>query len=167
MRKSMTRSGLAHAASKRAETGSAQRKHVPLPETSVRMRGVRQRDTKPELVLRRLLHSAGVRFRVCAADLPGSPDLSNKRAGWCVFVHGCFWHGHRGCKLARLPRTNTAWWEAKILANRRRDARKTSALRRLGFHVVTVWQCQLEHPKRVLDRLGTLQRSTRQKRGFP
>src|SRR5262245_25276683 len=93
-----------------------QRKHVHLAETSARMRSIGQRDTAPELALRRLLHREGIRFRLCAADLPGRPDLSNKSARWCVFAHGCFWHGHPRCKLARLPRTNSAWWEAKISA---------------------------------------------------
>src|SRR5580704_5824552 len=102
---------------------------MPLAETTARMKAVRQRDTAPEVAVRKLLHSLGLRFRVCPADLPGRPDIANKTRKWCVFVHGCFWHGHPGCKLGRRPRTNRDWWEIKIAANRKRDSRKVLAMR--------------------------------------
>src|SRR5882672_3138207 len=124
-----------------------------LPETTTRMKAVRQRDTQPETLLRRFLHARGLRFRVCPGDLPGRPDVANKSRRWCIFVHGCFWHGHRGCKLARLPRTNSEWWAAKISANRKRDARKARAMRALGFRVEIVWQCTLDDD-RELKRLA-------------
>jgi DNA mismatch endonuclease (patch repair protein) len=117
--------------------------HRPLPETTKRMKAIRQRDTAPELALRKALHAQGIRFRACPKDLPGRPDIANKSRRWAIFVHGCFWHGHRGCKLARLPRTNRDWWEAKIGANRKRDAKKVRAMRALGYRVETVWQCEL------------------------
>lgn len=113
---------------------------------SDRMKRVRQRDTKPEVEVRRLLHQAGLRFRLCPKTLPGSPDLANRRAKWAVFVHGCFWHGHRACALATLPKTNTAFWREKLTANRTRDRRKAEQLKALGFEVLVVWQCQLSNP---------------------
>jgi DNA mismatch endonuclease (patch repair protein) len=116
------------------------------------MKTVRQRDTKPEIAVRRLLWSAGARFRTCPRDLPGRPDIANKGARWAVFVHGCFWHGHRGCKLATVPQSNRAFWQEKLASNRRRDARKALALRRLGFLVFVVWQCELRNPDALVRR---------------
>ncbi|WAM30239.1 very short patch repair endonuclease [Myxococcus sp. NMCA1] len=107
------------------------------------MKAVRRRDTKPEVEVRRLLWNAGARFRLCPRNLPGSPDIANKSARWAVFVHGCFWHGHRNCKLATVPKSNSAFWEAKLAANRQRDARMARALRQFGFRVLVVWQCEL------------------------
>lgn len=123
----------------------------PLPETSARMKAVRQRNTKPEQQLRGVLHRCGLRFRACPTDLPGRPDIANKSRGWCVFVHGCFWHGHPGCKLARLPAANHSWWLDKIQSNKERDARKEDALRQLGFKVEVVWQCQIEDSLRHFE----------------
>ena len=121
------------------------------------MRRVRQKDTAPERALRKLLTARGLRYRVCPKDLPGRPDIANKSQRWAIFVHGCFWHGHRGCRLATLPKTNRAWWSAKLHANRARDARKVQALRDLGFAVVVVWQCELSDPdiaSRVVAAIG-------------
>lgn len=115
------------------------------------MKGIRQRDTAPEIELRSILHAQGLRFRACPKDLPGRPDIANKARRWAIFVHGCFWHGHRGCKLAQLPKTNTEWWVAKIGANRKRDAKKVRAMRALGFRVETVWQCELKNEQRVCE----------------
>jgi DNA mismatch endonuclease Vsr len=128
----------------------------PTPETSKRMKAVKQRSTAPELQVRRIVHHLGARFRVCPRDLPGRPDIANKSREWCVFVHGCFWHGHPSCRLARLPRTNTRWWKEKVSANRKRDARKESAMRNLGFRVAVIWQCELVDSKAVARRLALL-----------
>lgn len=119
-----------------------------------RMRRVRQRDTAPELCVRQLLASNGIRYRVCPEGIPGRPDLINRSAGWALFVHGCFWHGHRNCALATVPKTNCTFWTQKIDANRARDKRKERELRRLGLRVYTVWQCQL-NDDRFLARLVT------------
>jgi DNA mismatch endonuclease (patch repair protein) len=118
------------------------------------MKAVRQRDTAPELAVRKLLHRQGIRFRVCPADLPGRPDIVNRSRRWCIFVHGCFWHGHRSCALASLPKTNRRWWTEKIDANRMRDARKEDAMRALGFRVAVVWQCELADERSLERRLG-------------
>ncbi|WP_075306001.1 very short patch repair endonuclease [Hyalangium minutum] len=119
---------------------------------SQRMKAVRRRDTKPELAVRRLLWEAGARFRLCARDLPGTPDIANKTARWAIFVNGCFWHGHRNCPLATLPKRNQGFWKTKLANNRARDARKARALRGLGYKVFVVWQCELRAPDAVSRR---------------
>lgn len=124
----------------------------PSAEVTRRMKAVRQRNTKPEMVVRRLLWRAGARFRLCVRDLPGTPDIANKSARWAVFVNGCFWHGHRNCTLATLPKSNQGFWKTKLAGNRARDARKARALRRLGYKVFMVWQCELETPDAVIRR---------------
>lgn len=125
-------------------------------QTSARMRKVRQRGTGPELVVRRLLTSLGFRYRICANALPGRPDIANQTGRWCVFVHGCFWHGHKNCRLAHLPASNRTWWHRKINDNRRRDARNERHLRDLGFSVVLVWQCELRDENAITRRLRSL-----------
>jgi len=120
------------------------RMHVPTdPITSERMKRVRRCDTLPEVKLRKLLWSQGLRYRCNVAGLPGSPDLVNRREGWAIFVNGCFWHGHQGCKRATIPKRNSAFWEEKIAANRLRDMAKVTALRQLGLEVLTVWECEI------------------------
>lgn len=123
---------------------------------SIRMRRIRQAGTAPELRVRELVRTLGHRFRTEVRTLPGSPDLANQRAGWAIFVHGCFWHGHAGCKLYRLPKTNPEFWQQKVDANRARDRRKNAALRALGLRVVVVWQCELKDAERLLRRLAKL-----------
>jgi DNA mismatch endonuclease Vsr len=125
----------------------------PTAVTSSRMKAVRQRDTEPELIVRRVLHLLGVRFRICPRDLPGRPDIANKSRQWAIFVHGCFWHGHEGCRLAKLPRTNSAFWIQKIEANRARDERKENAVRALGFRVEVIWQCEIRDERRLQRRM--------------
>ena len=121
--------------------------------TSARMRAVRVKDTAPEMAVRRLLWQLGHRYRVCPKDLPGKPDIANRAGGWCIFVHGCFWHGHEGCKLGRLPKKNRSWWAAKIEDNKARDARHEEKLRGSGFRVLVVWQCQLGDVQALSKRL--------------
>lgn len=106
------------------------------------MSGIRGRDTKPELIVRSYLHKAGLRFRL-RSKLPGKPDLVFPRFRTAVFVHGCFWHRHMGCKYAAVPATNRAFWSAKFSANVRRDKKVARVLQGLGWHVVVVWECQL------------------------
>jgi len=119
-----------------------------------RMRRVRREDTEPELKVRRILARLGLRYRVTVRGLPGTPDIANRTNRWAVFVHGCFWHGHPGCRLATVPKTNTRWWLEKLTANRARDQRKVRALRARGIRVLTVWQCQTDQPARLERRLG-------------
>ena len=108
------------------------------------MSRIRGRDTKPELVVRSLLHRMGYRFRLCRRDLPGSPDIVLTRHSTVVFVHGCFWHRHKGCKGATTPKSNVDFWQDKFAANVERDKRNRRDLRRLGWKVVVVWECELK-----------------------
>jgi DNA mismatch endonuclease, patch repair protein len=117
------------------------------------MAAIRGRDTAPELLVRRFLHGCGFRYALHRRDLPGQPDLVFPARRTVVFVHGCFWHWH-GCALSRLPQTRRQFWEAKLSANRRRDAAARRALRRDGWQVLTVWQCELE--RRPVEVLGAL-----------
>jgi DNA mismatch endonuclease (patch repair protein) len=110
--------------------------------TSRRMRSVRQKDTAPELAVRKIVTALGFRYRVRNRDLPGSPDLANRVNGWAIFVHGCFWHGHSRCRKATVPKRNRDFWKSKFADNRRRDRVASLRLRRRGFRTLTVWECQ-------------------------
>jgi len=124
-------------------------------ERSALMSRIRGRDTKPELVVRSTLHRMGFRFRLCRRDLPGSPDIVLPRYGVVVFVHGCFWHRHKGCKGAATPKSNVGFWQDKFEKNVERDKRDRRALKRLGWKVATVWECQtrdIEKLERLLRR---------------
>lgn len=119
------------------------------------MAGIRQKDTSAEQLVRSLLRRLGHSFRKANRDLPGSPDAANRSRGWAVFVHGCFWHRHARCSRTTTPKRNREFWEAKFEENRRRDARALAALRRLGYRVVVVWECEAEkRPEVVARRLG-------------
>lgn len=106
------------------------------------MSGIRGKDTKPELMLRRGLHARGFRFRLHAPLLPGRPDMVFPRRHAVLFAHGCFWHGH-DCPLFRLPGTRTDFWQSKIAANQARDASAHAALLAGGWRIATVWECAL------------------------
>lgn len=131
------------------------------PETRSRMMaGIRGGNTKPELMVRRYLHRAGLRFRLFAKDLPGRPDVVLPRWNAVVLVHGCFWHGHQGCRYFRLPKTRPEWWAAKIKANVARDARSEQQLLDAGWRVAVVWECALRaHPDHTLAALEAFIRS--------
>jgi DNA mismatch endonuclease (patch repair protein) len=111
-------------------------------ERSRQMARVPSEHTTPELAVRRLVHSLGYRFRLNDRSLPGSPDLVLRRWRAVIFVHGCFWHQHRCRRGKRMPSTNTAYWERKLSGNKSRDARVRRRLRRLGWRVLAVWECQ-------------------------
>jgi DNA mismatch endonuclease (patch repair protein) len=125
-------------------------------ERSRLMSRIRCKDTKPELIVRRLLHAMGYRFRLHRRDLPGRPDIVLPRHGVCIFVHGCFWHLHRNCKDARIPKTKRSWWQEKLEGNAARDKRHAAALRRIGWRVLTIWECQTEKPEKLTRRLALL-----------
>lgn len=113
-------------------------------ETSHRLAGIRQKGTKPELVVRKVLSELGLRYRLENKDLPGSPDLANRTQRWAVFVHGCYWHRHPGCKRTTTPTRNREFWEAKFERNVARDRRAVEALEAKGFRVAVVWECETE-----------------------
>ncbi|MCV6589180.1 MAG: DNA mismatch endonuclease Vsr [Marinobacterium sp.] len=107
------------------------------------MSGIQARNTRPERLLRSLLHRAGFRFRLHDKQLPGSPDLILPRYRTVIFVHGCYWHRHPRCKLAYTPKTRTEFWQQKFNGNVARDRRDTDALLQAGWRVVIVWECGL------------------------
>ena len=121
------------------------------------MAAIRGKDTSPELAVRRYLHRCGLRYRLHAAGLLGKPDLSFPRYRTVVFVHGCFWHVHPGCRYGRIPNSNRAYWASKLRRNVLRDKRNVSQLKELGWHVETIWECQIGD--RVLSRLACRIRS--------
>ncbi|WP_455957653.1 very short patch repair endonuclease [Methylorubrum aminovorans] len=137
---------------KEGEVGAAASRYASLvpsedaPVSSQRsrnMRAVRRADTKPELIVRRALHHAGYRFRLHRADLPGRPDIVLPKHRLVIFVHGCFWHRHEGCRRATTPKTRAEFWMAKFASNVARDERSMRQLRELGWRVVVVWECEL------------------------
>lgn len=113
------------------------------------MQKVRQRHTKPELIVRRTVHALGYRFRLHRKDLPGSPDLALPRHKIAIFVHGCFWHRHPGCRLASTPKSNSEFWNDKFRRNVERDSRKETELRALGWRVLVVWECETRDPENL------------------
>ena len=114
------------------------------------MAAIRGRNTKPELLVRRFLHSRGLRFRIHVGHLPGRPDIVLPKYRAVVFVNGCFWHQHSNCRYAVMPKSNRTFWEAKLTANRDRDERNILRLRHAGWRVYTVWECNVT--------VGTLER---------
>lgn len=120
------------------------------------MRSVKQRDTGAEMVVRRIAHAMGARYRLHCKDLPGRPDLVFPRRGLCVFVHGCFWHRHPGCRLASTPGSNVEFWREKFTRNIERDTRKETQLRTAGWSVEIVWECETRAPEQLAARLHTL-----------
>lgn len=101
------------------------------------------------------MHALGYRYRLSNGDLPGSPDMANRTRRWALFVHGCYWHHHHGCSRATIPKTNTAWWVEKFRQNKARDARANRRLKKLGYRVVVVWECDTESAARLRRLLST------------
>ncbi|WP_124336434.1 very short patch repair endonuclease [Pseudomonas chlororaphis] len=117
------------------------------------MAGIKGKDTRPELVVRRFLHAHGYRFRLHRRDLPGKPDIILPRLKVCIFVHGCFWHRHAGCRYAVLPKTRVDFWTEKLESNVDRDRKALQELDRAGWRVFTVWECELKTPEAALPAL--------------
>ena len=113
-------------------------------------------NTKPEIIMRSLLHHVGYRFTINGPlnkKLPGKPDIVLPRFKTVVFVNGCFWHGHENCKISRIPKTRTEWWKAKIGRNQERDAQANQVLSELGWQVVTVWECEIKENRDVVAKV--------------
>ena len=119
------------------------------------MASVGQRDTGPELILRKALHRLGFRYRLNDKKLPGSPDLVFKKYNAVIFVHGCFWHRH-GCKLSTFPSTRKKFWKEKFDANKKRDKRNIDALKNDGWRVIIVWECCLKGKDVDVTKISTL-----------
>jgi DNA mismatch endonuclease, patch repair protein len=116
------------------------------------MSRVRGKETKPEILVRKFLFTQGLRYRKNVKSLPGSPDIILPKYKTAIFVHGCFWHGHKNCRLSRRPSSNKNFWNKKLDTNILRDKKKALQLKKLGWRVFTVWQCQVE--ERRLERLS-------------
>jgi DNA mismatch endonuclease (patch repair protein) len=120
---------------------------------SERMSRIRSKNTKPELIVRRTLHRLGYRYRIHRKDLPGSPDLVFPRRKAVVFVHGCFWHAHRRCSVANMPKSRTSYWEAKFERNRAHDRAVRRVLRKGGWKVFVIWECETKDRQQLEVRL--------------
>lgn len=123
------------------------------PERSRIMRAVKSRDTAPEMTVRRLVYSMGYRYRLHRKDLPGKPDLTFQSRRKVIFIHGCFWHGHDCKRGARVPKNNREYWETKIARNRERDSQNDEDLKREGWRILVVWECQIREPEAVAERI--------------
>ena len=122
-------------------------------QRSINMSKVKSKNTKPEKIVRSLLHSLGYRFRLHRKTLPGTPDIVLPKYKAVIFVHGCFWHGHDGCKRATIPDTNKEFWERKISANKARDQKNIFDLEKLGYRCLVIWQCELKDKNLLIQRL--------------
>ncbi|HDZ73075.1 MAG TPA: DNA mismatch endonuclease Vsr [Aurantimonas coralicida] len=133
-------------------TGTPKEESTKLARSRMMSR-IRAKNTKPELAIRRAIHALGYRFRLHRKDLPGKPDIVMARHQLVIFVHGCFWHQHHGCKLASKPKSATDYWGPKLARNVARDAEASAALRLAGWQVETVWECDTRVPTRLQARL--------------
>jgi DNA mismatch endonuclease (patch repair protein) len=120
---------------------------------SANMRAVRSRNTRPEIRVRQIAHGLGYRFRLHRRDLPGKPDIVFPRHQKAIFVHGCFWHQHNGCRRASVPQSNPRFWRTKLARNAARDAKQLAAIRKRGWRVLVVWECEIKDKKRLTARL--------------
>lgn len=122
-------------------------------QRSEQMSRVRSKDTKPELAVRRLVHSLGYRYRLHGKKLPGNPDLVFASRQKVIFVHGCFWHRHPRCRNTRLPKSRLDFWKPKLEANRKRDLRNQRKLRQLGWRYLVVWECATSDVDRLSEKI--------------
>jgi DNA mismatch endonuclease, patch repair protein len=111
---------------------------------SYNMSRIKGKDTKPEIIVRKYLFSNGFRYRLHDKKLPGKPDIILSKYNTVIFVHGCFWHGHEGCKYFVIPKTREEWWTGKIEKTKSNDQKKQEALSALGYEIITIWECQLK-----------------------
>lgn len=121
-------------------------------ERSERMSRIRSSDTKPEMIVRQLVHGMGYRYRLHARDLPGHPDLVFRPRKKVIFVNGCFWHQH-GCRQYRQPRTKRSFWDPKLARNKARDAKVQRELRQLGWRVMVIWECKVKEEDVLRNRI--------------
>ena len=121
---------------------------VHSPQTrSYNMSRIKGKNTRPEMLVRRFLFANGFRYRLHDDKLPGKPDIVLPRYKTVIFVHGCFWHGHEGCRYFVVPKTRTEWWMQKIEGNKLNDSRKVLSLEEMGWNCITIWECQLKQQK--------------------
>jgi DNA mismatch endonuclease (patch repair protein) len=116
---------------------------------SYNMSQIKGKNTKPEMIVRRFLHANGFRYRLHVKDLPGKPDIVLPKYKTAIFVHGCFWHGHEGCKYYVVPKTRTEWWVSKINKNKEKNRKDTECLLTGNWKVINLWECSLKRDKVV------------------
>lgn len=133
-------------------------------QRSYNMSRIKGKNTKPEIMVRKFLFSRGFRYRLHKKDLPGKPDIVLKKYKTAIFINGCFWHGHVGCKYYVLPKTRTDWWMNKINLNKEKDDRDIKSLGKAGWHVITVWECQLKKNKKEETLIGLEKELCQQKK---
>ena len=126
--------------------------HKVSEQRSRNMSAIKSKNTKPEIAVRKLLHSMGYRFRLHRKDLPGSPDIVLPKYKTVIFVHGCFWHRHENCKYASIPKTRKEFWESKFKANVKRDLEIQEKIKNIGWQSVVVWECEIKNEK-IKDKL--------------
>jgi DNA mismatch endonuclease (patch repair protein) len=126
------------------------------------MSNIKNKDTKPEVLVRKFLFSKGFRFRVNKKELPGKPDIVLPMYKTTIFINGCFWHGHTNCKYSKLPSTNREFWENKIDGNITHDKEVREQLKSLGWNVITIWQCELKPKNKDLTLASLIQKITEQ-----
>jgi DNA mismatch endonuclease (patch repair protein) len=115
---------------------------------SYNMSRIKGKNTKPEMLVRKYLHANGLRYRLYNKNLPGKPDLALSKYHTVIFVNGCFWHGHKGCRYFVLPKTRTEWWKDKIEKTIKRDQKRRMELKELGWNPLVIWECELKPEKR-------------------
>ncbi|WP_311134507.1 very short patch repair endonuclease [Ralstonia pseudosolanacearum] len=144
-----------------AKRGNAKRRTArQLPLTrSENMSRIRGKDTKPEMIVRRVLWAAGLRYRLHDKRLPGKPDLAFPGRRMAVFVHGCFWHCHEGCKDFRIPKTRTSWWVEKLSRNKTRDTRVAAELKNRGWQVIVIWECEVHDPQKLASLVAQIRQA--------
>lgn len=111
---------------------------------SYNMSMIRGKNTKPEIIVRKVLHSKGFRFRLHSKELPGKPDIVLPKYNTVIFIHGCFWHGHKNCKFFVVPKTRTKWWLNKINGNQETDKKNKTKLEKIGWKVIVIFECKLK-----------------------
>lgn len=122
-------------------------------ERSAIMARVRSKDSKPELLIRRMIYAMGYRYRLHAKELPGKPDIVFRPLRKAIFVHGCFWHRHENCALARLPKSRLSFWMPKLEKNKERDRQIKTLLKKMHWRTLTIWECEIDNPTRVQNRI--------------
>ena len=127
--------------------------HKVSEQRSRNMSAIKSKNTKPEIKVRKILHSMGYRFRLHSKDLPGSPDIVLPKYKTVIFVHGCFWHRHENCKYASTPKTRKEFWENKFNANKIRDQKKLKEIKNLGWKFIIIWECEARNIQSIEEKI--------------
>lgn len=122
-------------------------------DRSAVMARVRSKNSRPELVIRKMIYGMGYRYRLHAGELPGRPDIVFRSRRKAIFVHGCFWHRHKECALARLPKSRLEFWIPKLEKNRQRDGQVGTLLKKMHWRILTIWECEIDNPAKVENRI--------------